>query len=247
MGGYGTLRIAMKYPGVFSSIYMTSACCLKASLNPSDNWGVVWDQADALAKAEALRSLADVATADGGTMRTLARAAAWSPNPKNPPFFFDLPSKGGQLQPEVIARWAANAPLAMIDQYVPNLKKLRAIGFIVNARVQRTVGGALPFDMPGAQRGTDAICAFTHKTNALECIGQTFQGRMHPTRIGLADGAYAVFLGFNAAPTAPGTVADSGELLGPPFFESRQAPYRTDRLTDASRPVKAIRSSGHGG
>jgi len=131
MGGYGTLRIAMKYPHVFSSIYMMSACCLKASLNPSDNWGVVWDQADALAKAEALRSLAGVPTADGGTMRTLARAAAWSPNPKNPPFFFDLPSKGGQLQPEVIARWAANAPLAMIDQYVPNLKKLHAIGFDV--------------------------------------------------------------------------------------------------------------------
>ncbi|MGD1096510.1 MAG: alpha/beta hydrolase [Bryobacteraceae bacterium] len=131
MGGYGTLRIAMKYPDVFSSIYMVSACCLKASLNPRDNWGVVWDQADGLAKAEALQSLATVATADGGTMRTLAEAAAWSPNPKNPPFFFDLPSMGGQLQPDVLARWAANAPLAMIDQYVPNLKKLRAVGFDV--------------------------------------------------------------------------------------------------------------------
>jgi len=131
MGGYGTLRIAMKYPDVFSSIYMVSACCLKASLVPGDNWGVVWDQAAALAKAEALRVPADTAAADGGTMRTLAQSAAWSPNPKNPPFFFDLPSKGGELQPDVIARWAANAPLAMIGQYVPNLRKLRAIGFDV--------------------------------------------------------------------------------------------------------------------
>lgn len=129
----------------------------------------------------------------------------------------------------------------------PNPPTPRLRSFIVNARVQRTAGGALPFDMPGAQRGTDAICAFTPKTNALECIGQTFQGRMHPTFIGLADGTYAVFSGFNAAPTTPRTVADSGELLRPPFFESRQAPYRTHRLTGASRPVKAIGSSGHGG
>jgi S-formylglutathione hydrolase len=26
-------------------------------------------------------------------------------------------------------RWAANAPLAMLDQYIPNLKKLHAIAF----------------------------------------------------------------------------------------------------------------------
>jgi hypothetical protein len=49
-------------------------------------------------------------------------AAAWSPNPRNPPFFFDLPSKEGQVQPAIAARWAVNAPLAMIDQYIPNLK-----------------------------------------------------------------------------------------------------------------------------
>jgi hypothetical protein len=60
-------------------------------------------------------------------MRILASAAAWSPNPKNPPFFFDLPSKAGRIQPDVASRWAANAPLAMIHQYVPNLKSLKAV------------------------------------------------------------------------------------------------------------------------
>lgn len=131
MGGYGSLRLAMKFPEVFSSIYMMSTCCIKASLNPRDNWGVVWDQAAGFAQAEALRGPASAATADGGTLRTLAEAAAWSPNPKNPPFYFDLPSRGGQLQPEIIAQWAANAPLAMIGQYLRNLKRLRAIGFDV--------------------------------------------------------------------------------------------------------------------
>jgi len=64
-------------------------------------------------------------------MTTLAEAAAWSPNPQNPPFFFDLPVKNSAPQPAVIARWAANAPLAMIDQYIPNLRKLHAIAIDV--------------------------------------------------------------------------------------------------------------------
>lgn len=122
MGGYGTIRLAMKYPDVFSSIYILSACCLTSNLNP---------QGAGLAKAEAIHSRDDLAKADRGTVTTLAEAAAWSPNPQNPPFFFDLPSQDGKPRPEVVARWVANAPLAMLDQYVPNLKRLRAIAIDV--------------------------------------------------------------------------------------------------------------------
>jgi len=122
MGGYGTIRLAMKYPDVFSSIYILSACCLNANLNP---------QGTGMAKAEAIHSRDDLAKADRGAMTMLAEAAAWSPNPQNPPFFFDLPSQDGKVQPEVVARWVANAPLAMLDQYVPNLKRLLAIAIDV--------------------------------------------------------------------------------------------------------------------
>ena len=122
MGGYGTIRLAMKDPGVFSSIYILSACCLTANLNPGGA---------GLAAAEAVHAPADLANANRGVMTTLAEAAAWSPNPKKPPFFFDLPSLDGKPQPDVVARWAANAPLAMMDQYVANLKKLQAIAIDV--------------------------------------------------------------------------------------------------------------------
>ena len=98
---------------------------MSANLNPQG-----------MARAEAIRSMDDVAKADFGTKAALASAAAWSPNPKNPPFFFDLPSKDGQVQPAIVAKWAANAPLAMIDQYIPNLKKLHAIA--VDAGAQDT-------------------------------------------------------------------------------------------------------------
>lgn len=56
-----------------------------------------------------------------------AWAAAFSPNPKNPPGYFDEPIKDGHEQPLVIAKWHASSPLAMIDQYLTNLKKYGAI------------------------------------------------------------------------------------------------------------------------
>jgi S-formylglutathione hydrolase len=122
MGGYGAARIGMRHPEVFSSIYLLSPCCMMPNLNaPSNRTGP--------SRAEAVQTLADVEKADFGTKAQLASAAAWSPNPKNPPLFLDLPTKDGEPQPAVTARWAANAPLAMVDQYIPNLKRLKAIAF----------------------------------------------------------------------------------------------------------------------
>jgi hypothetical protein len=72
----------------------------------------------------------DKAKKKGGAARrnaTFAEAAAWSPNPANPPQFFDLPTKDGQVQPAIAAKWVANSPLAMVPQYVTSLKKLHAI------------------------------------------------------------------------------------------------------------------------
>ncbi len=123
MGGYGTVKIAMQHPGVFSSLYILSPCCMTANLNPRNG-----------EKAEAVRTSEDVAKADFGTSAALASAAAWSPDPKNPPFFIDLATKDGKPQPEVIAKWAANAPLAMIDQYIPNLKTYHAIAMDAGAQ-----------------------------------------------------------------------------------------------------------------
>jgi S-formylglutathione hydrolase len=116
MGGYGTVRIGMKNPDVFSSLYILSPCCMSANINPKPS-----------PKAEAIHTPADLATSDFGTKAQLASAAAWSPNPKNPPLFFDLPYKDGEVQTAVVAKWAANAPLAMIDQYIANLRKMHAI------------------------------------------------------------------------------------------------------------------------
>jgi hypothetical protein len=81
--------------------------------------------------AEAVKTPAEAAKLDFFARTTFAAAAAWSPNPQNPPLYLDLPTKNGVVQPSVLARWAANAPLAMIDQYVVNLRQFHAIAIDV--------------------------------------------------------------------------------------------------------------------
>ena len=42
-----------------------------------------------------------------------------------------LPAENGAVRQDVIAKWAANAPLAFVDQYVSNLRQYRAIAIDV--------------------------------------------------------------------------------------------------------------------
>ncbi|AJP72512.1 alpha/beta hydrolase [Sphingomonas hengshuiensis] len=124
MGGYGASRIGMKHADVFGALYMMSPCCM----SPRDP-----AQFDAKAGAalEAVPSLEAATKLGWGQRAQLATAAAWSPNPKNPPLFVDLPTKAGVVQPEVLAKWAANAPLAFVDQYIGALRRYRAIAIDV--------------------------------------------------------------------------------------------------------------------
>ncbi|HKI11697.1 MAG TPA: alpha/beta hydrolase-fold protein [Candidatus Acidoferrum sp.] len=125
MGGYGTLRIGMRHPEVFSSLYVLSPCCMAlpdAGMTAGSK------------KAEAVKDPAQVDQADFLTKASLALAAAWSPDPQNPPMFLALPTKDGELQPAVVAKWHANDPLSMIDQNIANLRQLRGIAIDVGDR-----------------------------------------------------------------------------------------------------------------
>lgn len=124
MGGYGATRIGMKHPDVFGSLYIMSPCCLSP-------------QTAAFANQELDKTLEAIKSPDESpklpflSRVQLAMAAAFSPDPKNPPLYFDLPVKNGILQPEIAAKWAANAPLAFIDQYIGNLRQYHAIAIDV--------------------------------------------------------------------------------------------------------------------
>jgi enterochelin esterase-like enzyme len=124
MGGYGATRIGMKHADVFGSVYVMSPCCLSPRQAGPPN-------------PELEKSLDAVKTPDDSAglpffaRAQLATAAAWSPDPKSPPLFLSLPTRGGEPQPDVLAKWAANAPLAFLDQYVADLRRYRAIAIDV--------------------------------------------------------------------------------------------------------------------
>ena len=117
MGGYGTLRLGMKYPDVYSAIYALSPCCMDggASTNP-----------ELMKKLEALTpdQLQETSFFE---IAALATSAAFAPNPKNPPLYLDLPAIDGAPRQDVINKIIANRTLNFVDQYILNLKKLKAI------------------------------------------------------------------------------------------------------------------------
>ena len=134
MGGYGASRIGMKHPDVFGALYIMSPCCMSPMAGggpgPADQ---IKERAIASEKkVTAAKSPADLAAQSPGfAAAQYATAAAWAPDPKNPPLYFDLPTKDGVPQPEIVAKFAANSPLAFVDQYTGNLKQYRAISMDV--------------------------------------------------------------------------------------------------------------------
>jgi len=124
MGGYGATRLGMRHSDVFGSLYIMSPCCLSA--RPAGPGNPEMEKA-----LEGVKTPEDSAKLQFFARAQLASAAAWSPDPKNPPLYLDLPMKDGASQPDVVAKWAANAPLAFIDQYIGNLRQYRAISIDV--------------------------------------------------------------------------------------------------------------------
>ncbi|MGX7896401.1 alpha/beta hydrolase [Tsuneonella sp. HG222] len=117
MGGYGTWVTAMSYPGVFDAIWAQSACCVTPR-------GETVETAAAMGKVP----FAQVDQSGFGMRAGLASMTAWSPNPKNPPFHADFPlGADGKVDELVIAKWAANSPLAMVPGHIAALKSYKAI------------------------------------------------------------------------------------------------------------------------
>lgn len=128
MGGYGTVRIGMKRPDVFSAIYAMSPCCLAPSLNAGGGPNA--------AQLEQISSVEAVRASNFFVKAQFATAAAWSANPNKPPLYIDLATENGEVRQDVVARWVANAPLATVHQHIPGLRSLTAIGLDSGAQDQ---------------------------------------------------------------------------------------------------------------
>jgi enterochelin esterase-like enzyme len=170
MGGYGASRIGMKHSDVFGSLYIMSPCCMSPRAAGRGN-------AAGEATLETAKTPGEAAKAPGLGIQ-LASAAAWSPNPKKPPLYLDMPTKDGQVQQDVMTRWAANAILAFADQYIGNLKQYRAIAMDVGDQDGLRVDTAKLHDMFDAYGivHTFEIYSGTHTS----AMGVRFQNHVMP-------------------------------------------------------------------
>ncbi|MGB3798687.1 MAG: alpha/beta hydrolase-fold protein [Lewinella sp.] len=123
MGGYGALKLAMRYPDTFGSVYALSPGALTIIGEYGPN-------------SHTYRELAGITTMED-MMRsyfpkvTVAFGRAWSPNPDKPPFYVDIPFEyvGDSLivHPDVLDSWYAEMPVHMIDDHLEALQSLNGI------------------------------------------------------------------------------------------------------------------------
>ena len=63
-----------------------------------------------------------------------AKALNQAGNPTKPPLYVDLPFGDSAAREDVLARWAAKAPLTFVDQYIGNLRRYNGIAIDVGDR-----------------------------------------------------------------------------------------------------------------
>jgi len=126
IGGYGAIRMGMRHPDVFGSVYAMHP------VGTGSGVGVMAEipQWDLLANAKTM----DDVRRDGRTTIFAAIFQAHLPNPDKPPLFVDLPARhqAGQLilDSQIMDRLRTNFYLEMmIPKYAENLKSLRGFKF----------------------------------------------------------------------------------------------------------------------
>ena len=118
MGGYGTVRIGMKYPEVFSALYAMSSCCLMntVSLPP--------------VRKEAPSEDAPAPAPEGKPnpfAKSRRRSCSMGAKSCQSSGLFRSAYKGRRDPAAGCRQACVNSPLAMASQYVSSLKRYRAI------------------------------------------------------------------------------------------------------------------------
>jgi len=142
MGGHGAIKLAMKYPGLFSSVGTLSASPLSI-----DQRRTLYR--NALAQKPVARNAEELAALypfDGvWTVASIyAKAGAFSSNPKRPPLFLELPFQSGRDDDPVWQRWLEEDPLTLLPRHHAALRTLDTL--YMDRGSQETILGAEAFD-----------------------------------------------------------------------------------------------------
>jgi acetyl esterase/lipase len=239
MGGYGTVRIGMKRPETFGALYAMSSCCLlidpARAADPAMRAG---RERAAAGRDEPPTGRPDPAA--GFANALAAQAAAWAPNPDNPPTFFDWPFKNGAVDAAVAAKWLANAPLVMVDQYAPSLKRYRAIAL--------DVGDADPLRADNV--GLDAALTRLRVTHTFEQYSGDHGNRIRERFAAKVLPFFSAQLA--AAPVPPKVVvASDGSVAVPaqvvpmtPYLSPAGQAYLKEHLQGVQRPALLTQDTG---
>jgi S-formylglutathione hydrolase FrmB len=125
-GGHGAIKLGMLFPEVFSCVYALSpaALVLAGEWGPESSW---YKRAQHIKTREALIKGFD----EFGANVLIAAGRAYSPNPNKPPFFTDLPFTYEEdsliINHKILELWKKNTPINMVDDYLDNLKQLKAL------------------------------------------------------------------------------------------------------------------------
>ena len=128
MGGYGAIKLGMKYPDVYSVVY---------GLNPAVlGWGrdlSIENPAFAFVLNENVKTQEEALKGGLYPLAVIVVAQAFSPNPGRPPLYVDFPFAlvEGKLRPAepAFSKWQENLPTNMVEKYGSNLSKLRGLRF----------------------------------------------------------------------------------------------------------------------
>jgi S-formylglutathione hydrolase len=131
MGGYGSMHLALKYPDVFSVVVAQSG---------NHDWSINWGIPEELTWEAGVTAFIDPQNWDEYREIGIAeqiwysQAAAFAPNPDNPPFFLDKPHElvDGQPQvvPEVFQKMADKDNMRELDRYLSQSTRLNGIKIV---------------------------------------------------------------------------------------------------------------------
>ena len=122
MGGYGAVKLAMKYPGIFCAAYGLSpapASMADIYFGPAKEFFIQAVQSDDFNSLPSWQSKSCV-----------AGAAAFAPNLNSLPYYGELPfTESGDLIDSTWQKWLTHDLYSMISAYIDNLLSLKGIQF----------------------------------------------------------------------------------------------------------------------
>jgi S-formylglutathione hydrolase FrmB len=125
MGGNGTLRLAMQYPGLYAAAYALSP----GFVAPHAEWLVGRSGQAVASRASSYATLNN----DFGAIRVVAMARAYTPTPGKGAFGARLPLSFGAdsltNRDVVLTQWAGLSPYALVPQHLAALRQLRGLAF----------------------------------------------------------------------------------------------------------------------